>query len=203
MKREYSLCTLKPNSEQDLRKFRLFRVEDIVEMYSLYMILTLIFYVLIFVSILSGQTNMIGSLVIQTITCVLQLIVWLTRKRFQHRLVWTISVVYIVSLLMSILDGNQMLQTLRADQFSIIIVTLAMQHFFQVWFLCPSFSFVIVKELIFASFITSAFTFKIMTDSGEYNQTLALKGTVANTIRCIATIVIWYVLQKRELTRFY
>ena len=112
---------------------------------------------------------MIGSLVIQTFTCVLQLIVWLTRKRFQHRLVWTISVVYIVSLLMSILDGNQMLQTLRADQFSIIIVTLAMQHFFQVWFLCPSFSFVIVKELIFASFITSAFTFKIMTDSGEYN----------------------------------
>ena len=34
-------------------------------------------------------------------------------------------------------------------------------------------------------------------------MTLALKGTVGNIIRFIFTIMIWYVLQKRELTRFY
>ena len=104
---------------------------------------------------------------------------------------------------MSILDGKQMLQTLRTDQNSLVIVTLAMQHFFQIWFLSPSFSFIIVKEFIFASYITLIWTFNMITDSSEIYQELALKGTVSNTIRCIATIMIWYVLQKRELTRFY
>ena len=78
-----------------------------------------------------------------------------------------------------------------------------MHHFFQIWFLCPSFSFVIVKELMFASYITLAITLRMIADSDDFEQGLFLKGTVANTIRCIATIVIWYVLQKRELTRFY
>ena len=83
MKRNYSLCTLRPHSESDKQKFQLFRVEDIVDMYSLYMVMGLIFQVLYFTSnIEEYNTTIYKSLAIQTGLIILQIISWVTRRRF-------------------------------------------------------------------------------------------------------------------------
>ena len=149
MKRKFNLCTLKPDSEDDFKKFRDFRVDDIVEMYSIYIVVDLIFYVLMLVAFFAGNDRPIASCAAQTLTIVLNFFAWATRRRFQSRLMWTIYFLYMFTLLIQLFDYSYFFSTFEGETFSVVLFALGLQHFFQVWFLSPSFSFVLMKECLF------------------------------------------------------
>ena len=85
---------------------------------------------------------------------------------------------------------------------SIVLLSLVMEHFFQVWFLSPSFSFVLIKECLFAV-LTILVQVGGMLSEDQLSMAMNMKVAGMHVIRSITTIMIWYILQRRELTRFY
>ena len=52
----------------------------------------------------------------------------------------------------------------QAQKLPTNIIMLCMQNFFQVWFLCPSFGLVLLKELMFVVFITLSLAMRLKAD---------------------------------------
>ena len=77
---------------------------------------------------------------------------------------WTICFLYMFALLIQFFEIEYLVRKLQENTFVIAINSAAMLHFFQVWFLSPSFSFVLIKECLFAVLITLVTGVRIVSD---------------------------------------
>ena len=199
-----NLLTLQPNN-QDLKKlFWNYRCTDISEMFSIRLaIVTLAWLVLLASYIKSPNAESLRKFIFRTGNLILCSTVWLLGRRFKQHLIWFIPVLYTFELVLIVKESSISMAGKNDNENKVIEVPqflrMSFDYLFYASLLTPSWNFVLLfySPGIFGALGLSA----ILNQVESVSDAIKDIGALPMTYLPIG-IIIFYILQKRELKRF-
>jgi len=196
--RQYSVITLRPNSEQFRELWWQFRCEDVIEMFAVAVTLSMLTWIGYLVTYLQDKKD-------ETLSCFLwntaftsaYLLTWLAILRCKTKVVYFLPVLFLFQLGMSTISHRT--EHSGKDQIEVIYsfyMTTSTLSFFAA-FLAPSFTFAIFYIIVFIG----ASGMLVNDHYNAENDQLKLMVLLLS-IGAVGSVVFFYILQKRELKRF-
>lgn len=183
-------------------KFWDFRVDDIgTDMLNFYLLVSVLFLInAAVVFFISPTQSFLITLLVETILCALTIAVWLVRTRIRKYISSIILLLVSITLVLSVLDFANLSLEPEVSSLETAKVILRARLAIQSILIAPSLGMFFTYQAIYGCMVLLTYLLIIINDSDSTEMERLLYNMPSF---CIVQLFLFYVLQKRELKRFY